>query len=171
MNSAEDYFDEGGYHEAVDGDIQAAIKSYTEAIRLNPEFAEAFFNRATDYEQLGDLARAVADYRRYIELRPDEPTGHDYLARAYLYADDPNLRDVPLALKHAQHACRLAADSEYQALSTLAAAYGASGRYRDAIASQEKAIKLASSDPEAEMLWVPRMKETLAQYVADNRPT
>src|SRR5208282_5001687 len=119
--------------------------------------------------ELGELARAIADYNRYIELRPDDPMGHDYLARVLLYADDPNLRDVPLALKHSEWACRLAAESDYQSLSTLAAAYGASGRYRDAAASQEKAIELASRDPEAKMLWVPGMKETLAQYVANNR--
>jgi tetratricopeptide (TPR) repeat protein len=164
MMSAEEYFDDGGYHDAVDGDTKAAIECYTEAIRLNPEFAEALFNRAVDYEQVGDWTRAVADYRRYTELRPDEPTGHDYLARACLYADDSDLRDVPLALKHAKWAYGLAGESEYQPLTTLAAAHAESGHYLDAIACQEKAIRLASQDREANDLFVPNMKETLTQY-------
>jgi tetratricopeptide (TPR) repeat protein len=162
MKTAQEYFDDGTYQDDVDGDTEAAIESYTEAIRLNPEFAEAYFNRGVDYEQIGDSARAIADYRRYTELRPDDPTGHDYLARVYLDADVPHLRDVALALKHARCACRLAGDSDYQPVGTLAAACAESGRFLDAIAYQEKAIRLASEDAEARMLWVPNMKATLA---------
>jgi tetratricopeptide (TPR) repeat protein len=169
MKSAEEFFDHGGYHDAVDGGMEAAIECYSEAIRLNPEFAEALFNRAVDYERIGDWARAIADYRRYTELRPDEPTGHDYLARVYLYADDSDLRNASLALKHAKCACRLDGGVEYGSLTTLAAAYAELGHYLNAIACQEKAIELASHDREANDLWGPKLKETLVHYKDEHR--
>jgi tetratricopeptide (TPR) repeat protein len=169
LKTAENYFDDGCYQDTVNDDMRTAIECYTEAIRLNPEYAEAFFNRAVDYEQIGDLPRAVADYRRYTELRPDEPTGHDYLARAILDADDPALRDVPLALKHAEQACRLAEESNCWPLNTLAAAYAESSRYADAIAFQERAVHLASQDREASDFFVTRMKENLARYQDKHR--
>jgi tetratricopeptide (TPR) repeat protein len=169
MKTAEDYFDEGGYRDAVDGDAETAIESYSEAIRLNPEFAEALFNRAVDYEQIGHWAKALADYQRYAELRPDEPTGHTSLARVYLYAEDADLRDVSLALKHAKCACQLAGESQYQPLATLAAAWAASGQYQDAVVCQEKAIRLASQNREANDLFVPNMKKALALYQDKHR--
>ena len=93
MKTAEDYFDEGGYRDAVDGDAEAAIECYTDAIRLNPVFAEALFD-ARSIMSRSIARRELADYKRYAELRPDEPTGHTCLARVYLYAEDPDLRNV-----------------------------------------------------------------------------
>jgi tetratricopeptide (TPR) repeat protein len=169
VKTAEDYFDDGGYRDTVEGDAETAIECYTEAIRLNPEFAEAWFNRAVNYEQTGRLAQALMDYKRYAELRPDEPTGHDCLARVYLYAEKPDLRDVSLALNHAKCACQLAGESEYRPLTTLAEVYAALGHYREAITCQKKAIRLASRNRETNDLFVPKMNETLAQYQSKHR--
>jgi tetratricopeptide (TPR) repeat protein len=41
-----------------------AIKAYTEAIRLQPQFGEAYFERAYAYEKLGEKALAKADRRQ-----------------------------------------------------------------------------------------------------------
>jgi hypothetical protein len=168
MKSAAEYFDDGAFH---DDDDHAAIESYSKAIQLNPEFAEAFFNRGTHYDQLGDSALAAADFKKFLELRPDEPTGHDYLASVYLYAEDPGVRNIPLALKHGERSCLLAADSDYHPHCTLAAAYAASGHFREAVTSMEKAIELASCNLEAKSLFVPGMKEKLAEYLAACRPS
>lgn len=52
-------------------DYQAAIADYDEAIRLNPELAEAFNNRGNAKDELGDHAGAIADYDEAIRLKPD----------------------------------------------------------------------------------------------------
>jgi len=39
-----------------------AITEFSEAIRLDPNYRNAYFNRGTAYEQKGDLDRAIADY-------------------------------------------------------------------------------------------------------------
>ena len=60
------------------GDYSGAVAEYTQAIALNPNFAEAYNNRGLAYFRLADrehnpsyLDQAVADYNRALELRPD----------------------------------------------------------------------------------------------------
>src|SRR6185436_3349445 len=55
------------------GNREAAIKDYTEAIKLDPTSAVAFFNRGNAYDQLGDYDRAIADYTEAIKLDPNDP--------------------------------------------------------------------------------------------------
>ncbi len=73
-------------------DYQAAIDAYTEAIRLDPNYAVAFAERADaiynyvavvagpDYRQ--QLKRMEADARRALALAPDLAQGHRMLARS-----------------------------------------------------------------------------------------
>lgn len=50
-----------------EGDYKEAINKYSEAIRLYPENARAFYNRAIALENLGETARAQADYARALK--------------------------------------------------------------------------------------------------------
>ena len=58
---------ENHYH----GDFEAAIADYTEAIRLDPNYAEAYNNRGLALQSQGDLDGAAADYTKAIRLKPD----------------------------------------------------------------------------------------------------
>ena len=51
-----------GEIEAVD--IQGAIKDCTEAIRLDPNYAEAYFKRGTLKQYLGDEQAARSDFEK-----------------------------------------------------------------------------------------------------------
>jgi tetratricopeptide (TPR) repeat protein len=46
---------------AVKGDQDKAIADYTEAVRLKPENARAYFNRGIAYKAKGDLDKAEQD--------------------------------------------------------------------------------------------------------------
>ena len=48
-----------------------AIKEYTKAIRLNPEFAEAYFNRGIAKVKLHRSKEAIYDFDEVIRLKPD----------------------------------------------------------------------------------------------------
>ena len=50
-----------------------AIADYDEAVRLKPDFAEAYGNRGTAKAALEQFEEAIADYDKAISLRSDYP--------------------------------------------------------------------------------------------------
>ena len=53
------------------GDNDRAIADYTEAIRLDPKYANAYNNRGVSLQaDKGDYDRAIADYNEAIRLDP-----------------------------------------------------------------------------------------------------
>ncbi|MCC5631689.1 tetratricopeptide repeat protein [Nostoc sphaeroides CHAB 2801] len=50
---------------------QAAIEDYNQAIRLNPNFAEAYNNRGAAHHTLGNNQTAINDYNQAIRLNPN----------------------------------------------------------------------------------------------------
>lgn len=45
---------------------------YTEAIRLDPKYAEAYRSRGIAREYLGETAKALTDFNIYVDLRPED---------------------------------------------------------------------------------------------------
>ena len=52
----------------IKGQLDRAIADYTQAIRLDPEYAEAYHNRGQAYAARGDAPQAEADQAKYREL-------------------------------------------------------------------------------------------------------
>ena len=81
-----------------------AIADYTTAIRLKPDYAEAYNDRGFAYYRKGDVERAIADYTRAIELRPNYPKAYNsrgvaYMAHGYGAAKSVPDFDRAIALK------------------------------------------------------------------------
>lgn len=60
-----------------------AIKKFTEAIKLNPNNADAYFQRGKAYYDLKNYKKAISDYTRAIELEPNKSIL--YSSRAFAY--------------------------------------------------------------------------------------
>ena len=56
-------FERSGMHDL-------AMKEFTEAVELDPEYSFDYYNRALVYYRLGDLDRSLADYSSAIALQP-----------------------------------------------------------------------------------------------------
>ena len=54
------------------GDHDKAIADFTEAIRLNPKYAEAYYNRGFAYGKKGDHDKAITDYTAAIRINPKD---------------------------------------------------------------------------------------------------
>ncbi len=50
------------------GDYDKAVTDYTEAIRLNPKYAEAYYGRGWAYSKKGETAKAEDDFAQAKKL-------------------------------------------------------------------------------------------------------
>ena len=62
-----------------------AIVHYTEAIRLNPDFADAYNNRGNAYGRKGDFDAAIQDYNKAIALNPEYARAYANRGEAWLH--------------------------------------------------------------------------------------
>src|SRR5262245_1519754 len=72
-----------------------AIDDYTAAIRLKPDYAEAYNDRAFAYYLKGDHEQAIADYTRAIELRPNYPKAYNSRGVVYMSGGYGSAKSVP----------------------------------------------------------------------------
>ena len=64
------------------GQLDEAIAGYREAIRLEPDYAEAHYNLGIALQDKGQLDEAIAAYREAIRLKPDSAEAHYNLGNA-----------------------------------------------------------------------------------------
>src|ERR1035441_3494377 len=72
---------ESGVSASQTGEHDKAITDFTEAIRLAPKRADAYYNRGVAYGNNGEHDKAIADYNEAIRLNPQYVTA--YYGRAY----------------------------------------------------------------------------------------
>ncbi|MCQ9202830.1 MAG: tetratricopeptide repeat-containing serine protease family protein [Prochlorococcus marinus XMU1425] len=65
-------FYEKGNKQHDAGNFRGALGSYTKAIKLNPNYGDAYYNRAVVKEDLGRYKSAISDYDQAINLNPTD---------------------------------------------------------------------------------------------------
>ena len=65
------YFYRGNAYKALENYL-AAITDYTQALQLDPNFANAYNNRATSRASLGDIQGSIADFTQAIQIDPQD---------------------------------------------------------------------------------------------------
>lgn len=123
-----------------------AVKAYDAAIARVPaperQHWPLFYSRGICHERLSHWKEAEADFRRALELNPDEPQVLNYLG--YSFVDrGQNLEE---ALSMIERAVAARPESGY-IIDSLAWAYFRLGRYQDAVEPMEKASLLEPVDP------------------------
>jgi lipoprotein NlpI len=118
------------------GDYDRAITEYSEAIRLDPNYAMAFNARGIAYRAKRDYDRAIADYDQAIRLNPNNATFFNNRGNAYR---DKGEHDR--AIQEYNEAIRL--NPNYAlAFTNRGVTYGRKLDYERAIADYDQAIKL-----------------------------
>jgi len=117
------------------GQSEAAIQQFREAMRLNPDFAEAHYNLALVYEGAGQRQEAIRHWEEALRLEPDFPEAENNLGAALMAQGE-----VREAIDHYQQAVRLKpgfAGARYN----LAVALEQAGRVREAIEEYKQVLR------------------------------
>ncbi|MGO8702856.1 MAG: tetratricopeptide repeat protein [Candidatus Brocadiia bacterium] len=82
------------------GRPEQALESFDAAIRLKPELAEAFVNRAAALDALGRMQEAVRDYDQALKLRPQDAATYNGRGNALTRMNraDDALKDYDTAI-------------------------------------------------------------------------
>lgn len=127
------------------GQLDAAAASYRRAFAMNPENADAHNNLARLLTQQGQYREAIGEFEQALRLTPDAPRTLAGLAWIKASVPDPMLRDAPEAVRLAERAAALAGTGDPIVLDTLAVAQASAGRFDQAIAAAEGALKTADT--------------------------
>ena len=103
--TAEEYFNKANNY-ADKGEYQLAIDNYTECLRINPDFATAYYNRGNMYgKELKSYKDAIADYTRAIKIDPDYVDAYNNRGIAKANAGLPYCNDFKRACDLGKKEC------------------------------------------------------------------
>ena len=125
------------------GDLPAAVRERTEAVRLLPDESHYHYNLAATLAKAGRLAEAVRSYRMALRLAPDEARAHNNLAVTLVQLGEP-----VAALPHYAEAIRLQ-PQDAQFRYNQAIAFLRLGQPADAAAAFAAALQLQPAHADA----------------------
>lgn len=95
------YFDSGEKYFAAGKYREAAIQ-YSNAVQIDPRFAQAHYQLSQTFLKLGDVQRAYQELTRSVELVPDNYRAHTDLANLLVTSRNPDGSPVQEDLKRAK---------------------------------------------------------------------
>jgi len=123
-----------------------AIISFTRAIKLRPDFAQAYVGRGAAYVDKGHYDRAIRDYTKAIQLSPHLAKAYDSRGVAYYHKGDYEraIADHQKAIELDPRSARYYANLAHDCVEAIEKYPGSRERYRKiAIEALRKFIELA----------------------------
>ena len=145
-----------------DANRNLAKNAFVRAIQYQPRFLEARVELGLLHDSLGEHGQAVKEYRQALQLSPSHLTVANSLAWILATTSDTSLRQAKEAEAIARRVSTALEDTMPEPLDTLAAALAAQGKFEEAIATAERALKLAETAQQQGV--VIRLQERLTLY-------
>jgi Flp pilus assembly protein TadD len=120
------------------------------AMLFKPD-VETSLSLASLYYNTGNFSTTVEQLHRVLALKPDQTDALNNLAWILATCPDDTVRNGTEAVQHAERACRLTDYKQSALISTLAAAYAEAGRFPEAVATAERAVKMQTASGETRM--------------------
>jgi len=140
--SAEDHF-KSGTAALEAGQTKASIRHLGEAVRLKPDFREAWYNLALAYSRTSEIKAEEAAYLQAIKLDPDYTKA--YYNLGICYEEAGRLRE---AADSYQRVVELA-PAAFDARMNLGVVHAVLGRSKEAIVSYRAALAINAESPDA----------------------
>jgi len=127
------------------GRLSEAIPHYQSALAIKPDYAEAHNDLGVALLQKGQTSDAILQFRQTLALVPNNVETLDNLAWVLSTASPESLRNGADAVEFARRAVKLTDSKDPSVLNTLAVACAAAGRFDEALATANQALKLAEA--------------------------
>ena len=115
---------------------QSALADFTQAIEINPQYADAYYSRGITYDNLQQYQSAIADYTQAIEINPQYADAYFKRGNAY-----DNLQQYQSAIADYTQAIEI--NPQYaDAYFKRGNAYGNLQQYQKALADYTKVIEI-----------------------------
>jgi tetratricopeptide (TPR) repeat protein len=134
------------------GKLDVAIGHYERTLAIRPDFAEAHYNLGMALWRSGRAREAMAHWEQALRINPDYTDAQNNLAWQLATIPQAEGGDPVRAVTLARRACELTANRQPTYLDTLAAAYAAAGRLREAIVTAEKAEDVARAAGQSQLI-------------------
>ena len=131
--------------------LEEAQTHLIQLLENDPQHVDGQIRLALLYERQKQYRSAAEAYRAVLRLRPDHVLAMIRLARLLGVDSGTRVADRSEAIRWAEKANEAAGRRSAEVMATLAEVYAASGRREDAIASAEKAIRLARATGQAKV--------------------
>jgi tetratricopeptide (TPR) repeat protein len=125
------------------GQLEEAERHLTAAVRVDPANAEAHDNLGRLLRDGGRTSAAIGHFAEAVRLRPEWAVPHVELAWLLATTRDAALRDPAKAIALASRGAALSSQDDPTVLDVLAAAYAAAGDFERAVATVQRALRLA----------------------------
>ncbi len=126
-------------------EFEEAIAAYSQAIELDPDYADAHLNQGVILKELERYEEAVEPLDKAVNLKQDDPKAFALLAEVLVRLDRHDEAE-----EIARAAMKLG-PSDLMNLQALTKALGALGRPQEAIAIARKLVAKAPTDPESHL--------------------
>jgi tetratricopeptide (TPR) repeat protein len=146
------------------GSVDEAIVHFQKALQINPDYVNAHNNLGNALLKKGSVDEAIVHYQKALQISPDNMEAQNNLAWVLATTVQASLRNGRQAVELAQQANQLAGGENPIILRTLAAAYAEAGRFSDAQRSAQKAVVLAQTAGQTDL--VEQLNGELKLYAA-----
>jgi tetratricopeptide (TPR) repeat protein len=139
-----------GNGRAENGDLDQAIAEFTEALRIAPQSAAAYHNRAVVRARKGEHDKAIADFTKALRFDPEDAATYRNRGRAY-----SNMGQYDRALADYNQALGLDPKNP-RAHRERGAVFGYRGAYDRAIADYTETLRIDPDDGAAynDLAWL-----------------